>query len=87
MTLLATLMVRVAVPEPPEMLEVLMEAVGPSGETIALRATVPAKLLLGAMVIVEVPELPAWIVSVTGLRVMVKSGVPGAVTVTWTVAV
>jgi len=80
-------MVRVEVPEPPDMLDVLREAVGPAGETVVLRATVPAKLLFGVIVIVDVPELPAWIVNAAELLVIVKSGVPGAVTVTWTVVV
>jgi hypothetical protein len=78
------LTVRVDVPEPPERLEVLREAMGPAGATVVLSVTVPAKLLFDVMVIVDVPELPAWIVNAAELLVMVKSGVPGAVTVTWT---
>jgi hypothetical protein len=77
-------MVRVEVPEPPVMLAVLRDAVGPEGETVAASTTVPAKLLIGATVIVEEPALPAWIVIVVGLALTVKFGV---VTVTCTVAV
>lgn len=84
-TLLSTLILRVEVPDPPVMLEGENDVVGPEGETPPERATVPVKPFVGAMVSVELPELPACIVTVVWLAVMVKSGVVGAATVTWTV--
>lgn len=86
-TPLATLIVITDVPEPPEVLDVPNEVVGPVGEDVALRVTVPLKPLEPVIVTVEVPALPAWIVTEAGLAFRVKSGVAAAVTVTWAVAV
>jgi hypothetical protein len=79
------LIARVEVPVPPEMLDALSSEEGPAGETVLVRATLFVNPLDGVIVIVEVPALPAWIVREVGLAVTVKLGVPGAVTVTWTV--
>jgi hypothetical protein len=49
----------VSVDDPPAVTEVgLSEAVGPAGETVAARLTVPAEPLVTAVLIVEVPLLP-----------------------------
>jgi len=44
------------------------------GETDELRATGPAKPLIGVTVIVEFPVFPAKMVTAVGLLVTVKSG-------------
>ncbi len=74
-TLPSTLMVTVDDPEPPDMAEVLNELVGPVGDDVADRMTVPENPLRGATVTVAVAELPAWIESEVGLAVIVKFGV------------
>ncbi len=51
-------MVSVEVPEPVEMFELLIVALGPDGETDVLSVTVPANPLLGIIVIVAVSDLP-----------------------------
>ena len=84
---LATLTISTDVPEPPEMVDVANEVVGPVGEDVALRVTVPVKPFEPAIVMVEVPELPACMVTEVGLGDTVKSGVAGAVTAIWAVAV
>ena len=56
--------------------------VRPAGETVEVRATVPAKPLTGDTVIVEVADEPALAAILVGLAAIVKS-----VTVTVTVAV
>lgn len=86
LTLLPTLTVRVADPDPPEMVEVLNVAVGPVGETFELSVTVPVKPFVGEIDIVELPELPAWTARDVGLPAMLKSGALGDTTVTCTVA-
>ena len=49
----------VSVEEPPAVTEVgLSEAVGPDGETLAERLTVPAEPLVTAVLIVDLPLLP-----------------------------
>jgi hypothetical protein len=49
----------VSVEELPAVTEVgFSEAVGPDGETLAVRLTVPAEPLVTAVLIVEVPLLP-----------------------------
>ncbi len=56
------LIVRVAVPDPPDVSETLLElkvSLGPLGEQTAERDTVPAKPLMLARLIVTVP-LPPW---------------------------
>jgi hypothetical protein len=84
---LPTLTVRVDVPEPPEMVDVLRVAVGPVGETVVIRVTVPVNPLVGEVDMVEVPELPACIVRNDGVLAMLKPGVAAEVTVTCTIMV
>ena len=52
------------------------EAVGPEGETEAVRLTVPAEPLVTAVLIVEVPLLPCAIVRLVGLALIEKSFEP-----------
>jgi hypothetical protein len=76
------------VPVPPAVRVTLVrlnDVVGPVGATVADRPTAPAKPKLLVRVIVEVSELPTWIVSVVGLALMLKFG--GGVTVRLIVAV
>ena len=47
--------------------------VRPAGDTELVRATVPVNPLTGATVIVEVPAVPAVVVTAIGLAVTVKS--------------
>jgi hypothetical protein len=75
LTPLPTLTVRVDVPDPPEMVDVLNVAVGPVGEMVVVRVTVPVKPLVGEIDIVDVPDLPVWVVRDDGLTEIVKSGV------------
>ena len=63
-TLLATLIVRVDVPEPLIIDAVLKDVVGPVGVTEAVSVTVLEKPPDGETVMVAVPELPCWIESV-----------------------
>ena len=60
-TLSAMLIVRVDVPEPPNIDGLLSVAVGPDGETEVVSVTVPEKPPDGVTVMVAVPELPCWI--------------------------
>jgi hypothetical protein len=78
--------VTVKVDEPPAVTDVgLGEAVGPAGETLALRLTVPAEPLVTAVLMVEVP-LPPWTIeTLVGLAVIEKSLLAGALTVRPTV--
>lgn len=64
------------------------EAVGPEGETEAVRLIVPAEPLITAVLMVEVPLLPCEIVRLVGLALIEKSfePPPDEVTVTDTVA-
>jgi hypothetical protein len=80
-------MVRVEPPEPPEMLELLIDVRGPDGETEELSLTVPANPLLGVIAILAVPELPASTLMKLELAEISKSGVPTRVTSTTTVIV
>ena len=74
------------VEDPPAVTEVgLSDAVGPLGETLAVRFTVPAEPLVTAVLIVEVPLPPCAIERLVGLALIEKSFVTGAVTVTATV--
>jgi len=75
------------VPEPPNTLVVANEVVGPVGDDVTLRATVPVKRLELVIVMVEVPELPAWIVTDVGLAFRAKSGVAAAVITILAVAI
>lgn len=71
--------VRVEDAVPPEVrlrLVGLSEAVNPDGDTDDARLTVPAKLLTLVSWIAVVVDEPDWNVTVDGLLVMVKSGVP-----------
>lgn len=80
--------VSVVVPVPPDdrvTLVALRVVVGPDGDMEDVRVIVPAKLLILVKVIAEDAEEPAWIVRLTGLAVMVKSGGGGGRTVTVTV--
>jgi len=81
-TLLPTWIVKVEEPEPPVTLVGLREAVGPVGETEAVSATLPAKLLLGIILTVVEPLAPAVIDNEFCPAVMSKSDVPAGVTVT-----
>ena len=75
----------VKVEELPAVTEVgFNEAVGPEGETLAVRLTVPAVPLVTAVLIVEVPLPPCVIDRLVGLALIEKSFVTGAVTVTAT---
>ena len=47
--------------------------VRPAGETVEVRATVPVKPLTGAMVILEVPAIPTFTVTLAGAAEIVKS--------------
>lgn len=47
--------------------------VKPDGLTLEVRATVPVKPLIGATVMVEVPAVPAVVVTEVGLAVTEKS--------------
>jgi hypothetical protein len=60
------------------------EAVGPEGETEAVRLTVPAEPLVTAVLIVEVPLPPAETERLVGLALIEKSFDPTAVTCTVT---
>ena len=73
--LLSTLMVSVDEPEPPEMLVVLNELVGPVGDDVADSVTAPENPLSGAILMVVEPDPPAWIEREVGLAVIVKFGV------------
>ncbi len=57
------------------MLVTLRAGVRPAFVTRGVNVTVPVNPLTGAMVIVAVPDLPAWIVSVVGFADTVKLGV------------
>ncbi len=52
----------------------LRDIVGPEGETLAERLTVPARLLRLEIVMVEVPRVPLCVLMLVGLAVMVKPG-------------
>ena len=78
----------VNVEDPPAVTEVgLSEAVGPDGETEAVRLTVPAEPVVTAVLMVEVPLLPCEIVRLVELALIEKSfePPPDEVTVTDTV--
>jgi len=64
LTLLAMLMVRVDVPEPPMIDGLLNDVVGPVGEIEAARLTVLEKPPDGVTEIVAVPDAPCWTESV-----------------------
>lgn len=69
--------VRVEDAVPPEervTLAGLRESVGPAGETVVARETVPVKLLTLVSVTVDVAEEPAVAVTEVGLIVIAKSG-------------
>ena len=69
---------RVEEPVPPderETLAGLSDVLGPAGELVEDRATVPAKLFRLASVIVEVAVAPALTLIEVGLALMLKSGV------------
>jgi hypothetical protein len=71
---------RVAVPEAPGIEDVEMLALRP-GEGDVASVTVPENPLVGATVIVELPETPVLSGPIArGLALIVKSGVAGALT-------
>ena len=72
--LLSTVIVSVDDPEPPATLLALSTGLRPAIGTVGVRVTLPVNPLTGATVMVDVPELPAWIVSLTGLAVIIKLG-------------
>lgn len=77
--------VSVVVPVPPDervTLVALKVVVGPDGDMEDVRVTVPAKPLILVRVIEDAADEPAWIVRLTGLAAMVKSGGGGELTVT-----
>ena len=59
---------RVALPEP-----VTFVGLGVHAVLLVANATIPAKPFSGVTVTVEVPELPAFALTVAGLTVIVKS--------------
>ncbi len=64
----------VSVDELPAVTEVgFSEAVGPEGDTLADRLTVPAEPLVTAVLMVAVPLLPCWMDSDVGLALIEKS--------------
>ena len=64
-----------AVPPPRRvMFDGFNDAVGPDGETVAVRMTVPAKLLMLVTLMVDAPDEPAVIVRLPGLGDSEKSG-------------
>ena len=78
--------VTVTVAEPPAVTEVgLTAAVGPDGDTLVVRLTVPAEPLVTAVLIVEVPLLPWAMLRLVGLALIEKLFVAGAVTLIVTV--
>ena len=75
----------VEVPEVPSVTLVGLNVhVSPAGDTVSVSETVPVKPPMDATVIVEVPIVPALIVTLVGLAATLKSTVT---TVTVTVAV
>src|SRR5258708_13891159 len=69
--------VTVSVEELPAITEVgFSEALGPEGETIAVRLMVPGEPWVTAVLIVEVPLLPCAIDRLVGLALIEKSFVP-----------
>jgi len=68
-------MVRIVVPEPPAMVLVPMETVGPVGDIVAVMVTVRVKPCAEATVIVRDADPPATIVRDVGFVESVKSGV------------
>jgi len=78
----------VKVDEPPAVTDVgLREAVGPAGDTPALRLTVAAEPLVTVVLMVEVPLLPWATLTLVGFAAMEKLFVTGAVMVKLTVVV
>jgi hypothetical protein len=76
------------VEEPPAVTDVgFREAVGPVGETPALRLTVPAEPLVTAVPMEEVPLLPWTMERLLGLALIEKSLLGGELTVRLTVVV
>lgn len=70
-----TVRIELAVPPPRRvMLEGLRLAVGPDGETVAVRTTVPANALMLVTLIVDVPDEPGVMVRLPGVGMMMKSG-------------
>ena len=64
----------IEVPEPPEILVLLRVHVRFVEFVVTPSETVPENPLIGATVIVDVPAVPATVVTLVGLAVIVKSG-------------
>jgi hypothetical protein len=84
---LPTVSVRVEVPAPPEMLAGLKLAVTPDGRPLADKDTALPKPPAAALVMVEVPELPAFTLTDAGLAESEKLGAVPLVIVRLMVAV
>ncbi len=78
-TVLPTVIVSVDEPDPPDTVPVLRAVVRPAFGTVTVRVTVPVNPLTGAMLIVAVPEFPAWIVTDAGLAEIVKLGLDAVI--------
>ncbi len=57
-------------------------AAGVLGEAVAVNPTAPVNPPLAVIVIVDVAELPTWMLNVVGFAEIAKSADPAAVTVT-----
>jgi hypothetical protein len=63
----------VLVPEPVTLVGVRVHVKPVAGETVAVRETIPLKPFRAVTVIVEVPAVPAFTLTVVGLAAIVKS--------------
>jgi hypothetical protein len=63
----------VLVPEPVTLVGVRVQVRPVAGDTVAVRLTTPVKPCNAVTVIVEVPAVPAFTLTVVGLAAMVKS--------------
>ncbi len=75
----STVIVSVDEPDPPDMVLALRDVVRPAFGTVTVRVTVPVNPLTGAMLIVVVPEFPAWMVTDAGLVEIVKLGLDAVI--------
>jgi hypothetical protein len=62
------------VPEPPVTLDELRVHVRLAESVVTVRATVPVNPFTGAMIITELPGAPAFVVTLVGFAVIMKSG-------------
>ena len=63
----------VLVPEPVTLVGVRVQVKPVAGETVAVRETIPLNPFRAVTVIVEVPAVPAFTLTVVGLAAIVKS--------------